>query len=106
MIHLSSLTMLQMVLIEIGLVLELIALRHLFMGPPDYQKQSSDHSREDHRHNLDEKHESEPAQAAPARRIGRGVNPSAQAKIKELCRTSSVKFVQTFKFRECDPHHQ
>jgi hypothetical protein len=102
MIHLSPITCTQILLIEIGLVLLIIAFRSHMMGPTGYHRHFE--TREDEGRHSDEDRKS--AKSESAHTEDRVIDKPALTRTASLFRTSKVKFVQTFKFREYDPHQR
>ena len=96
--------MAQMFLIEVGLVLLLISFRIFMKESSDFHKLS--HHSDQETHHRPVIHALHPAHNHPAPAPRKGIKATARAMTKGLLRTSSVKFVQTFKFRENDPLHR
>jgi len=102
MLHLSAITGAQIVLIEIGLVLLIIAIRSHLTDTTAYHRDIE--TRKDEPHSQAEESETKVTEAQPPAK--HGVAKSVMTRTASLVRTSKVKFVQSFKFREYDPHHR
>ncbi len=103
MIHLNTISWAQIILIQAGVIFQIIALRAIFKGPSGYQGNLS--MKQDA---AESDQESEPVSkgAAMDRKLSRH-KVNTQALAARIGRTSKVAFKQSFKFREQSPlaHH-
>jgi hypothetical protein len=100
--HLSSLSWIQIFLVEVGLVLLIIALRDVLAGRTAYH--GHPHRRHGDSEDREEEHDSARAQKGQTNTESHHEDAHPEIRPAKLMKTSNVKFVQTFKFREHNRH--